>query len=201
MSDEAYEYKDHGLKLLKKILIDNASRVKVGIPSDNDNRISEGLLLTQPKIKKNSMKNMLVKKNIWKMKRITKKNFVDLLVGSMEAGMSQSNATIGMKHEFGIDVPQRSFLRMPLTEQMQKYVNNKNAFDKEALLKVVKDKSIVPWLKKLGIIAENIVGDAFHTRGFGKWPVSAMFRKTNHQTLVETTQLRESITSIVEEKT
>lgn len=110
-----------------------------------------------------------------------------------------SNATIGMKHEFGDDkLPIRSFLRAPISENMQSYLDNSDAFDKEAVKKVIEEKSFIPWLKKLGVLAEAIVSDAFNTGGFGKWKPSNMDFKKNHQTLVETQQLRNSITSEVQ---
>lgn len=111
-----------------------------------------------------------------------------------------SNASIGAKHEFGDEeVPMRSFLRQPITENMQAYLDKSGAFDKAAAKKVVEEKSLVPWLKKVGIIAEQIVLDAFASGGFGKWKPSNMEYKKNHQTLVETQQLRNSITSEVKE--
>lgn len=152
MSNEAFEYKDSGLKTLMKLLQDNASRVKVGIPTDNDSRKE-----------------------------------------------TNSNATIGLKHEMGLGVPQRSFLRMPLTEKLQEFIDKSHAFDKDALTNVLKTKSLNPWLKKLGLIGEDVIAEAFATGGFGKWPASDMKNKKVHMTLVESTQLRESITSLVDE--
>lgn len=109
-----------------------------------------------------------------------------------------SNATIGAKHEFGNDgMPQRSFLRMPITENLQAYIDRSGAFDKESLKKVIKSGSFFEWVKKLGVLAETIVSDAFDSGGFGKWKPSNMTYKKNHQTLVETQQLRNSITSEV----
>jgi hypothetical protein len=113
---------------------------------------------------------------------------------------SDSNATIGAKHEFGDDkMPIRSFLRMPITDMMQKYLDKSKAFDKDALKRVIASGSILEWLKKVAITAEAIVADAFDSGGFGKWKPSNMQFKKNHQTLVETQQLRNSVTSDVKE--
>lgn len=110
----------------------------------------------------------------------------------------RTNAEIGAAHEFGTDkLPVRSFLRMPLTENFRKYVDDESPLDEDALKMIVKTGSIVEFMKKLAVIGENVVRDAFQTGGFGKWKPSDMSRKKNHQTLVETTQLRESITSEV----
>ncbi len=111
-----------------------------------------------------------------------------------------TNAEIGAKHEFGDDnLPIRSWLRMPLTEHMQTALESHGAFDPAVSKKVVKQKSIVPWLKKVMIIAEYVVIEAFASGGFGKWKPSNMKYKKNHQTLVETQQLMRSITSEVKE--
>lgn len=111
-----------------------------------------------------------------------------------------SNATIGARHEFGgAKTPIRSFLRMPLIEMMQKNIDSSNLFTEEAFKRVLKEGSILEWVKKLAILGEKCVLDAFDTGGYGKWKPSNMMFKTNHQTLVETRQLRESISSEVKE--
>lgn len=111
-----------------------------------------------------------------------------------------NNAEIGAKHEFGMDgMPVRSFLRVPIAEHMQKYLDDSGAFDNDTLKKVIQTHSLVEWVKKIGIIGEAIVSDAFDSGGFGKWKPSNMAYKKNHQTLVETQQLRNSITSEVRE--
>lgn len=109
-----------------------------------------------------------------------------------------NNATIGAAHEFGTEtLPIRSFLRVPIAENLDKYLENSGAFDADALAQVMKQKSLIPWYKKMVVVAERIVLDGFDTAGFGKWKPSNMKDKKNHQTLVETKQLRDSITSEV----
>ena len=111
-----------------------------------------------------------------------------------------TNVQIGQKHEFGTDeLPQRSFLRVPVTEKMQSYLDDAKGFDEDAFKEVVKEKSLVPWIKKIGVIGETIVLDAFDSAGFGKWEPSNMKYKKNHETLVESQQLRNSIASDVKE--
>lgn len=117
---------------------------------------------------------------------------------AQEGSSTVSNAEIGAKHEFGEDgMPMRSFLRMPITSQLQKFLEKSGAFTPEALAEVVKMGSLLPWMEKIGISAEAVVQEAFETGGFGFWQPSNMNFKKNHQTLVETKQLRESITSVV----
>lgn len=111
-----------------------------------------------------------------------------------------SNAEIGAKHEFGDEkVPIRSWLRMPLIDHLQEALENHGAFDQKASKKVVREKTMIPWLEKVMIVAEYVVIEAFATGGFGKWKPSNMKYKKNHQTLVETQQLMRSVTTEVKE--
>lgn len=114
---------------------------------------------------------------------------------------NSENATIGAKHEYGQDgLPVRSFLRMPLQTQLQAELERSGAFKKDALKRVVKDGSILQWMRNIAFTAEAVVLKAFDTGGFGNWKPSNMARKKTKQTLVETQQLRNSITSEVTEK-
>lgn len=120
-------------------------------------------------------------------------------VGRKEAG-GPTNAEVGAAHEFGTTkLPQRSFLRIPISEQIQRYLERSGAFDKEAIARVIRERSIRNYVEKIGITAVRVVLDAFDSGGFGKWKPSNMARKTVHQTLVETRQLRDSITEEVKE--
>lgn len=111
-----------------------------------------------------------------------------------------SNATIGAWHEFGTSrTPVRSFLRMPLTVFLDKEMKKSGLLTKETLAQVIKEKSLLPWLKKVAVVAEGVVAKAFDTGGFGTWPPSDFSKKHNHQTLVESQQLRNSITSDIKE--
>lgn len=111
---------------------------------------------------------------------------------------SPNNAEVGAFHEFGTtQLPQRSFLRVPISEKLDKALEYSDAFSEDALKEVLAASSLVPYMKKVALIAEGIVVGAFASGGYGKWQPSNMKYKTNHQTLVETTQLRDSITSEV----
>jgi hypothetical protein len=117
------------------------------------------------------------------------------------SGPVNSNATVGAAHEFGTTKSsQRSFLRIPITDNLQRYMERAGEpFWKAALKDILKQGSLFEWAKKLGLIGETIVGDAFDSGGFGKWKPSNMDKKKVQQTLVETQQLRNSITSRVVE--
>lgn len=113
-------------------------------------------------------------------------------------GKGTSNATIGAAHEFGTTIlPQRSFLRIPLADNLQKQMESSGALDKDVLAQVVKEKTVLPWMQKIAVLAESIVIGAFDSNGYGKWKPSNMDSKKVKQTLVETGQLRNSITSEV----
>lgn len=110
----------------------------------------------------------------------------------------KTNAEIGAKHEYGLDgLPVRSFLRMPIAEKLQNYLEKSGAFDDRTMTKVAKEGSVKAWVEKIGLSGVAVVLDAFATGGFGLWKPSNMNRKKVKQTLVETQQLRNSITSDV----
>lgn len=112
-----------------------------------------------------------------------------------------SNASIGLKHEFGLDgMPERSFLRMPIGSHLQPFLDKRGLFTEEALAKVFKLKSLTPWMEKIGIAAEECVQEAFATNGFGNWKGwSNGYESNTGQILVNTTDLRDSISSQVVE--
>lgn len=115
-----------------------------------------------------------------------------------------SNADVGAAHEFGAPargIPQRSFLRVPISEKLSKEMENSGALDKKVLADVIRSGSVLPWMKKIAVLAEGIVSDAFDTAGFGKWKGWKNPNYTNNanQILVDTQQLRNSITSEVKE--
>lgn len=110
-------------------------------------------------------------------------------------GGGLTNAQIGAQHEFGTTrLPVRSFLRLPLTTLLGKRLEESGALDKAALAKVIAEGSPREWLERVGVLAEGLVIEAFATSGFGTWIQSNMTRKKVQQTLVESGQLRDSIT-------
>lgn len=117
---------------------------------------------------------------------------------------AETNASIGVRHELGIGVPQRSFLRMPISDNLEKRMEKSGALNRDVLAQVIKLGSITPWMRKIATLAETIVLDAFDTGGFGKWsawknPAERAKHSNAGMLLVDTTQLRNSITSEVKE--
>ena len=104
---------------------------------------------------------------------------------------------VGRRHEFGIGVPRRSFLRMPFIVE-QKTIDKAIA---TSWKKITDGKSTA--LKEfgiLGIIGQNISKDAFATSGFGKWEKlkpATVKAKGSAEILLDTSKLVQSITNWV----
>lgn len=111
----------------------------------------------------------------------------------------KTNAEIGLIHEMGSlsqHIPRRSFLEMPLTLKMPEYAKT---FGNQ-LMKAIDDGNIKPVYTNLGIKGEQVVQLAFASRGFGIWPGNApstIAKKGSNSPLIDTAQLRRSITSDV----
>ena len=101
---------------------------------------------------------------------------------------------------FSQNIPRRSFLKDPLFKIKKKQLM-------EDTIKIINkhiadDNGGKIIFKKLGLAGEAIVKTAFATGGFGTWkPLSplAVARKGSDRILIDTAQLRKSITSKVEE--
>lgn len=125
---------------------------------------------------------------------------VGILGSTSSRSGENSNATIGAVHEFGTSsVPRRSFLVDPMKDQLASYIEASGAFKEDVLKEVIATSSFVPWMKKIAIIAETVVIDAFRTAGFGKWVAwrNPNYQNNTGQLLVDTQQLRNSITTDV----
>lgn len=111
----------------------------------------------------------------------------------------KTNAEIGLVHEMGSlsqHIPRRSFLEMPLTLKMPEYYKKFG----DQLLKAIDEGNIKPVFINLGIKGEQVVQLAFASRGFGIWDPNAestVKRKGSNSPLIDTAQLRRSITSDV----
>lgn len=143
-------------------------------------------------------------KNLDKFIKAMKDELPRIYVGIMGAKTTRSsaginNATVGLMHEVGTEhLPVRSFLRVPIATHLKSKMASSGAFDKDALAEVIRSKSVVPWLKKVGIIAEAIVAEGFASGGYGQWPAwKPGYKNNTGMLLVDTQQLRNSITSEV----
>jgi len=112
-------------------------------------------------------------------------------------GAVSTNAAVGAVHEFGTEhIPQRSFLRVPISEHLPKRMEEAGAFNPETIKEVLKEGSVKPWLETIAAMAKGIVIEAFATGGFGKWVAwqTPGYENNTGQLLKDTQQLSESIT-------
>jgi len=120
---------------------------------------------------------------------------------SESAGLT--NAEIGAIHEFGTEsIPPRSFLRMPIEEKkgtIVKKLSNSQTFKTH-----IEAGDIGKAVETVGVLGEEVIQQAFETKGFGQWPEKAPATKAHsknpEQPLIESTQLRKSITSEAKRK-
>lgn len=121
--------------------------------------------------------------------------------GPMPSG-SLTNPEIGIVHEKGSmtsnpPIPRRSFLEDPLVDHLPQKIRSVGsaAWAVEILQHGVRNA-----LALLGVIGENVVQKGFETGGYGKWePLSpyTIARKGSSAILIDTAQLRKSVTSEV----
>jgi hypothetical protein len=113
------------------------------------------------------------------------------------------NAGIGLVQEVGSitnKIPARSFLRMPLETKRDRL---QATFEKTGVKKKLLEGNVKGAMQDLGFVAEEIIDDAFKSSGFGNWAKNApstVIRKGSSKPLIDTSQLRPSITSEVVEK-
>lgn len=112
---------------------------------------------------------------------------------------SMTNAEIGLIHEKGSlskHIPRRSFLEMPLTTQLPKFMSKLG----KKLMATISEENLKSSYKELAIIGEGIVLRAFGSSGFGSWAPNApstIASKGSSRPLIDTAQLRQSISSKV----
>lgn len=114
-------------------------------------------------------------------------------------GRIERNPDLGFEHEFGNlekHLPERSFLRMPLlTKLTPKRLAEVN------WIQTIRKRGLLRALKLLGTIGEEVVQEAFATRGFGMWqelhPRTIRRKGGSTAILIETNQMRNAITSRV----
>jgi len=114
---------------------------------------------------------------------------------SADKGRIADNPTLGKVHEFGQGtIPERSFLRMPLTLHLAPTLGQKNWV--EPLRKIGAKRT----LGIVGAVAEDVVQESFATRGWGAWPdikPETKRRKKSSAILIESGQLRKAVSSRV----
>lgn len=113
-----------------------------------------------------------------------------------------TNPEIAAKNEFGVGVPRRSMLRMPLHLYGDRIVKEAKADATEQLKNVGRAPQAAAKriLTRLGIAGENLVQEAFDTGGFGSWAQNSpttIALKGSDAPLIDTAQLRRAVDSRV----
>ena len=131
------------------------------------------------------------------LKSLTAKKYIK--AGVIEGGTYDNGETVAgvaAQHEFGLGVPQRSIIKMPL---MEKSSVIENYVAKNWTNNIVSGNTEQIYLD-LGIAAVSVIADAFDTGGFGKWeelsPVTIEAKGSN-AILQDIGQLKKSITYVI----
>ena len=103
-----------------------------------------------------------------------------------------SNALIAYVHEFGIGVPERSFLRSTVLEQAHKYL----FIQKDNIIPAIKSGVMTAdeAYRRLGIVASNDVKAKMVNGSFTPLKQQTIDRKGSSKPLIDTGELRQSIT-------
>lgn len=128
---------------------------------------------------------------------------------SVNVGITKSEATrriydsganvveVGVKHEYGLGVPRRSFLRVPFRKEADRITK---AITESFRAIAEQGADAETQITKIGVFAENISKAAFRNEGYGTWPnlaASTIEVKGSAAPLIDTGTLRNSITSEV----
>ena len=115
----------------------------------------------------------------------------------------ESNVAIAAKHEFGSfseNIPQRSWLRMPVKVKANDIAGNAAIAIKNNLTNP-KGTDIVA--KSIGAAGLGVIQEAFDTKGFGQWkpnaPATVIAKGGKNTPLIDKAELRQAITFSVSE--
>ncbi len=105
--------------------------------------------------------------HIAKQMKIAKKTAIKIGLPA-DVGSYQNGASVlqvGSAHEYGLGVPRRSFIRVPMEKEQAKI---KKALE-SGFKSVMNGGDVIQNLNKVGMIAQNISKTAFKNQGYGKW--------------------------------
>ncbi len=123
-------------------------------------------------------------------------------VKALPAAEELTNPEIAAKHEFGIGVPRRSMLRMPLHLYGDKVIKDAQADARVQLKQMARNPkgTAKKILARVGTAGENLVQEAFATGGFGSWKALSartVAMKGSDAILIDSAQLRRAVDSRV----
>jgi len=110
-----------------------------------------------------------------------------------------TNAEVGIIQEMGSltrKIPRRSFLHDPL----RTHASDLMAAVAKDMERLFRDGKVALFLKRLGLAAEDLIQEAFESRGWGKWAPNApstVKSKGSDSPLINHGELRRSISSRV----
>lgn len=110
-----------------------------------------------------------------------------------------TNAEIGLAHEKGVksrNLPRRSWLQTPLEDHLPEYFLKEGP---SAMVAMIQGKALQVYTL-LAAKCEDIIQVGFDTGGYGKWQAlkeATIARKKSSAILIDTAQLRKSVTSVV----
>lgn len=133
--------------------------------------------------------------------------FGDTAGRSADPGRITSNPQLGAIHEFGltytvvknkttIQIPERSWLRMPLQQHLGQLIQSRGT----DWLWLLRNRGARRVLAFLGVVAEDVIQEGFNTGGWGAWaPLaeSTIERKGSARILIESAQMRKAVASRV----
>lgn len=105
------------------------------------------------------------------------------------------NPSLGFIHEFGDpehNIPERSWLRMPLMTQLGTQIKAKAA----SWLYILRTQGAKRTVAVLGALAVDLIAEGFATGGFGAWaPLKreTIRRKHSARILIESSQMRKAV--------
>jgi len=121
--------------------------------------------------------------------------------GKVYKKSGKSIIEVGSQHEYGIGVPQRSFLRMPLAVKQKRM--SKSLYSQFKLV-ISKNKDVKQALGIVGASAYNIIQEAFLTGGFGRWKALSEYtieQKDSTKILIDSGKLKLAIAWVVRDVT
>ena len=146
--------------------------------------------------------------DLTELKRLTKE-IKELTTKEVKIGISGDVGTyedgtkiveVGKTHEYGLGVPRRSFLRMPMLQKQDLI----NAYIKQGWNSILNGNSpAITELNKVGMVGQEVSKGAFATGGYGTWKKlnpQTIKAKGSSEILIDTSKLVNSIHSWVVKK-
>lgn len=138
--------------------------------------------------------NLSKLEHIAKQMKIAKKTAIKVGLPS-DVGSYKNGASIlqvGAAHEYGLGVPRRSFIRVPMDKEAAKI----KAALKSGFESVMNGGDTITNLNKVGFVAQNISKTAFKNQGYGQWSdisPETKERKGSSKILFDTGRLVQSV--------